>query len=226
MFVFAYAIILFFLIVYVKLKLIIKERNRYMKKSFKIFIITLIALLITGCSNNKDSNDKDDNLLSGKHKVEISIKDYGLISLELDADVAPITVTNFVNLTKEGFYDGLKFHRIIEGFMMQGGQSETTEVDNIKGEFESNGITNNISHKRGVISMARANDYDSASSQFFIVQEDSPHLDNEYAAFGHVTKGIEIVDKICSDADPIDGNGSIEDSKRPVIESIKYLGKK
>lgn len=197
-----------------------------MKKSFKIFIITLIALLITGCSNNKDSNDKDDNLLSGKHKVEISIKDYGLISLELDADVAPITVTNFVNLTKEGFYDGLKFHRIIEGFMMQGGQSETTEVDNIKGEFESNGITNNISHKRGVISMARANDYDSASSQFFIVQEDSPHLDNEYAAFGHVTKGIEIVDKICSDADPIDGNGSIEDSKRPVIESIKYLGKK
>ncbi len=197
-----------------------------MKKSFKIFIITLIALLITGCSNNKDSNDKDDNLLSGKHKVEISIKDYGLISLELDADVAPITVTNFVNLTKEGFYDGLKFHRIIEGFMIQGGQSETTEVDNIKGEFESNGITNNISHKRGVISMARANDYDSASSQFFIVQEDSPHLDNEYAAFGHVTKGIEIVDKICSDADPIDGNGSIEDSKRPVIESIKYLGKK
>ncbi len=197
-----------------------------MKKYFKILIIAIIALLITGCSSNKESSNNDSNLLSGKHKVEISIKDYGIISLELDADTAPITVTNFVNLTKKGFYDGLKFHRIIEGFMMQGGQSETDEVDNIKGEFKSNGVTNNISHKRGAISMARASDYNSASSQFFIVQEDSPHLDNEYAAFGHVTKGIEIVDKICSDAKPIDGNGSIEDSERPVIESIKYLGKK
>ena len=197
-----------------------------MKNKIKLLIISFVILLATGCGSNTNKTNTAKNLLSGKHNIEINIKDYGTIKLELDADTAPITVTNFVNLTKKGFYDGLTFHRIIEGFMMQGGASETEKVENIKGEFKNNGISNSISHKRGVISMARAMDYDSASSQFFIVQEDSPHLDNEYASFGHVTSGIDVVDKICSDAKPIDDNGSIKESERPVIESIKYLGKK
>lgn len=113
----------------------------------------------------------------------------------------PSPFTNFVNLAEEGFYDGLTFHRIISGFMIQGGDpkgngtgsSDTT----IKGEFSENGVENNISHVRGTISMARANDPDSASSQFFIVHEDSTFLDGQYAAFGHVTDGMDVVDAIC-----------------------------
>ena len=135
--------------------------------------------------------------LTGVHHVEIEIENYGTLALELDADVAPISVTNFVNLANDGFYNGLTFHRIISGFMIQGGDplgNGTGGSDTqIKGEFASNGVENSISHKRGVISMARSNDPDSASSQFFIVHQDSTFLDGEYAAFGQVTEGMEIV---------------------------------
>lgn len=191
-------------------------------KKLKVLILLCLVLFVVGCGGD---DVKDKNLLNGKHNVEITIKDYGKIDVSLDADVAPITVTNFVNLVKKGFYDGLTFHRIIDGFMMQGGASTTEEVPNIKGEFAANGITNNISHVRGVISMARANDYDSASSQFFIVQSDSTFLDDNYAGFGTVTSGMDIVDKICKDAKPTDDNGSITSSEQPVIESIKYIEK-
>ena len=156
--------------------------------------------------------------------ADIVIKDYGTITILLDAEAAPETVENFISLAESGFYDGLTFHRIIEGFMMQGGDpngdgtggSGTT----ITGEFSVNGHDNNLSHTRGTVSMARAKAYNSASSQFFIVHEDSTYLDGEYAAFGQVVTGMEIVDQICADAKPIDDNGLIAADAQPVIESI------
>lgn len=134
--------------------------------------------------------------------VVIKMKNGGEIKLELDAKSAPITVANFEKLVKEGFYDGLTFHRIIPGFMIQGGDPMGNGMggskDNITGEFASNGIENPIKHVRGVISMARAWDPDSASSQFFIMHDDAPYLDGQYAAFGKVVSGIEVVDEIAS----------------------------
>ena len=145
--------------------------------------------------------------------------------MELDADTAPITVTNFVNLAKDGFYDNLTFHRIMDGFMIQGGDPNgdgTGGADQtIKGEFSSNGVENEISHTRGTISMARAQDPDSASSQFFIVQSDSTFLDGDYAAFGKVTEGMDIVDEICKNANPTDDNGTVKADEQPVIDSIQ-----
>ena len=189
-----------------------------MKKIGYLLIVVLTCFLITGCSS-----DGDDKMLSGKINAEINIKDYGVIKLELDS--APITVTNFVNLVNDKFYDGLTFHRIIDGFMIQGGDplgngtggSEKT----IKGEFKNNGVENNISHTRGTISMARSQANDSASSQFFIVQSDSTFLDGSYAGFGHITSGMEIVDKICKDTKTEDDNGTVKKENQPVIESIK-----
>lgn len=163
----------------------------------------------------------------GKHHAKIKVKDYGTIEVELDGDTAPITVANFIKLVNEKFYDGLTFHRIISGFMIQGGDplgnGTSGSDETIKGEFSSNGVENNISHKRGVISMARSSDPDSASSQFFIMHQDSTYLDGEYAAFGKVTKGMKVVDKICEDATPTDGNGTIEKADQPVIESIRMV---
>lgn len=163
--------------------------------------------------------------LTGTHHAEIVVKDYGTIDVELDADTAPITVTNFVKLAQEGFYDGLTFHRIMDGFMIQGGDPNGNGTggsdENIKGEFSNNGVENDISHTRGTISMARATDPDSASSQFFIVQSDSTFLDGDYAGFGHVTEGMDIVDKICEDSKPTDNNGTIPSDEQPVIETIK-----
>lgn len=163
----------------------------------------------------------------GLHHVTITVKDYGTIELELDAEAAPVTVQNFLDLAGQGFYDGLTFHRIISGFMIQGGDplgNGTGGSDKeIVGEFSENGYENNISHKRGVISMARSMDPNSASSQFFIVHADADFLDGQYAGFGHVTSGMEVVDKICEDARPIDNNGTIPKDKQPVIESVKVI---
>lgn len=184
-------------------------------------------------SDSADAEDKDSSTsvlldtskeLTGTHHAEIEVKDYGTIDVELDADTAPITVTNFVKLAQEGFYDGLTFHRIMDGFMIQGGDPNGDGTggseENIKGEFSNNGVDNDISHTRGTISTARASDPDSASSQFFIVQADSTFLDGDYAGFGHVTEGMDIVDKICEDAKPTDDNGTIPSDQQPVIEKI------
>ena len=177
--------------------------------------------------SNVASDHEVSDLLSGKHHIKIKVKDYGTISVELDADVAPITVTNFVDLAKDGFYDGLTFHRIISGFMIQGGDplgNGTGGSDKtIKGEFSENGVENSISHVRGTISMARSQDYDSASSQFFIMHKDNPGLDGQYAAFGTVTKGMEVVDKICEDTQVEDENGTVAAENQPVIKSIKVI---
>ena len=134
--------------------------------------------------------------------VKMTMNDGGVIRLELYPDIAPITVDNFVSLVRKGFYDGLIFHRVIPGFMIQGGDPEGTGMGgpgyHIKGEFAMNGVKNDLKHTRGVISMARSMMPDSAGSQFFIMHEDAPHLDGQYAAFGKVIEGIEVVDRIAA----------------------------
>ena len=156
--------------------------------------------------------------------ADIEIADYGTITVQLDQTSAPITVENFVELAQSRFYDGLTFHRIIEGFMMQGGDPEGNGTggseETIVGEFTDNGYDNTLTHTRGAISMARSNDYDSASSQFFIVHEDSEYLDGQYAVFGYVTEGMDIVDAVCEAAEPTDSNGTISAEDQPVITSI------
>lgn len=209
------------------------------KKVFLISAIMLAAFSLAGCQSKKEEQavqkqeeqsqeeQSQEDLLSGKHHAEITVKDYGTIKVELDADTAPITVTNFVDLANDGFYDGLTFHRIISGFMIQGGDPQGNGTGGagktIKGEFSANGVDNPISHERGVISMARSREYDSASSQFFIMHEDTDSLDGEYAAFGHVTEGLEIVDKICEDTEVEDGNGTVAAENQPVIETVKIV---
>lgn len=192
-------------------------------KKFFAFAAALALLLgiLTACGSG--NSDK----LSGKHHVEIVIRDYGTIAVELDADAAPITVANFLKLAKSGFYDGLTFHRIINGFMMQGGDPEGTGMggssEKIKGEFSANGVKNDLSHTRGAISMARSQAMDSASSQFFIVHQDSTFLDGQYACFGYVTDGMDVVDAICETVPVVDNNGTVQDGHQPVMETIRVI---
>ena len=157
--------------------------------------------------------------------VVIDVKDYGEIKLELYPDIAPKTVANFKKLAESGFYDGLTFHRIMKGFMIQGGDPLGNGTggsdENIYGEFTANGFKNNLSHTRGVISMARNGvDMDSASSQFFIVHQDSTFLDGQYASFGKVTEGIEVIDKLV-EVPVEDSNGTVALENQPKIVSIK-----
>ena len=187
-------------------------------------VIAIIVIFSVYVSGSKSKKEEEVELMSGKHNVVITVKDYGDIKLELDADVAPITVTNFIDLVESKFYDGLTFHRIMEGFMIQGGDPDGNGTGgsdhDIKGQFSSNGVPNNISHVRGVISMARSSNPNSASSQFFIVHQDATYLDGNYAAFGKVLEGMDVVDRVAADAVPIDNNGTIPADKQPVIERI------
>ena len=203
-----------------------------MKKLFKIGMVMLLALALAGCGGDKDTdssskNSTTDDLLSGNHHAEIDVKDYGVIKVELNADEAPITVTNFVKLAKEGFYDGLTFHRIIDGFMIQGGDPNGDGTggsdETIKGEFSANNVDNILKHTRGAISMARTQDYDSASSQFFIVHQTYPSLDGQYAVFGYVYEGMDVVDQIATSVPVTDDNGTVEAQNQPVITSIKII---
>ncbi len=160
-------------------------------------------------------------------KVNIVIKtSEGTIKAELYPEIAPITVENFQNLISDGFYDGLTFHRVIEGFMIQGGCPKGNGTGNsgktIKGEFASNGVENNLAHERGVLSMARSSMPNSASCQFFIMHEAAPHLDGQYAAFGKVTDGMDVVDKIAENTPVEDGNGTVLPENQPEIISISF----
>ena len=159
------------------------------------------------------------------HDVVIEVKDYGTIKAVLYGEAAPITVVNFVKLANEGFYDGLTFHRIISGFMIQGGDPKGNGTggssETIKGEFRQNGFENPIPHQRGVLSMARSSMPDSASSQFFIMHDAAPHLNGAYAAFGCVVEGIEVVDAICAGTPVLDGNGTVAKANQPKILSVK-----
>ena len=207
-----------------------------MKKNLFVFLTLAVALLLCACGKTQPAEttaaQETPAATSGGESspsqqlrhAEITVRDYGTIKLELDASVAPITVENFVKLAKSGFYDGLTFHRIMDGFMIQGGDPDGNGTggsdEKIKGEFSKNGVPNPISHVKGVISMARSNDPDSASSQFFITVADSTFLDGSYAAFGRVTEGMEVAEKIAKDAKPVDNNGTIPADQQPVIEKI------
>ena len=166
-----------------------------MKRLFKIFFVILTVFLLTGCSNDEEITENP--------IVTMEIEDYGTIKIELYPEYAPNTVANFVNLIESGFYDGLTFHRLVPGFVLQGGDPDGDGTGGpgytIDGEFKANGYSKNtLSHDKGVISMARSMDYDSAGSQFFIVLDDSAKssLDNLYAGFGRVTEGMEILEEI------------------------------
>lgn len=208
----------------------------------KFICISLIALSILGLvACNKDTEEDmgsienpdqetilfDKSDFKGSHQIEIEVQDYGKIYLDLDEEIAPITVNNFIKLAKDGFYDGLTFHRIISGFMIQGGDplgnGTGGSEETIIGEFAANGVKNTLPHSRGAISMARSNDYNSASSQFFIIHEDSPHLDGIHAVFGYVREGIEIIDDICAKTPVQDMNGTVVAEDQPLIKSIKII---
>ncbi len=196
-----------------------------------LLIVVLVAAVIVlfNIRGKKESTEGSTETINaaGKHHIEIQVKDYGTIKAELDGDTAPITVANFLKLAESGFYDGLTFHRIIDGFMIQGGDPKGNGTggadETIKGEFSQNGVENKLSHVRGTLSMARSQDMDSASSQFFIVQSDCTSLDGQYAAFGTVTEGMDLVDKICKDTPVQDNNGTVSAADQPVIESIKVI---
>ena len=187
-------------------------------------LMAALCLALTACGQAQADASASAAEPIGKYTAVIDIADYGAITLELDGDSAPLTVANFVKLAKDGFYDGLTFHRIMDGFMMQGGDPNGNGTggsdETIPGEFSANGCDNPISHTRGTISMARAQDPNSASSQFFICQADSTFLDGSYAAFGRVTDGMDVVDAICADAQPTDDNGTIPPQAQPVINSV------
>lgn len=200
-----------------------------------IMSVMSFSFVLTGCGDDKpaakensateaSSKISTDDVANLGNTAVIDVKDYGKITVELKPDIAPITVGNFKKLVSEHFYDGLTFHRIMEGFMIQGGDPLGNGTggsdETIVGEFSQNGFENTLSHTRGVISMARSNDPNSASSQFFIVHEDSTFLDGQYASFGVVTEGMDVVDQIAKDAKPTDNNGTITASEQPVINSI------
>ena len=204
-----------------------------MRKLLSICLAALLVLSLAGCgktsvvgitTTSKAPAANEESQGVGTHHAEIEIQDYGTITVELDGDAAPITVQNFMDLANDGFYAGLTFHRIISGFMMQGGDPNGNGTggseNTIKGEFSANGVENPLSHTRGAISMARAQAPDSASSQFFICHADSPFLDGQYACFGYVTDGMDVVDAVCEAAQPTDDNGTIPADQQPVITAI------
>ena len=192
-------------------------------KSIKILGIFLITILLLGCTNKTEKEKTYD--------IAITIKDYGTIYATLNATQAPITVKNFLKLVDEKFYDGLTFHRVVKDFMIQGGDPKGNGTggseETILGEFANNGVNNTLSHTRGAISMARNGiDNNSASSQFFIVHKDSTYLDGDYAVFGYVTKGMEIVDQICEKTKVEEDGETVAKENQPIIESIRRISKK
>jgi peptidyl-prolyl cis-trans isomerase B (cyclophilin B) len=220
-----------------------------LKKKLALLALLCLSLALLAACGSKTTNENSDastsdepeasqtedetpteegSTLTGKHHVTIDVQDYGTITVELDADAAPITVENFLNLAESGFYDGLTFHRIAANFVLQGGDPNGNGTggseNTITGEFAANGIENNLSHTRGAISMARSNAYDSASSQFFIVLEDADFLDGNYAAFGYVTEGMEIVDKICEETPVADmDTGLVNAENQPIITRVTVI---
>lgn len=231
------------------MKTISKVKGNKMRIASIIMIFVLCAgMMFSGCSTNATTSNENTsegttvgNLETATIKnaseqvlnadatylANIEIQDYGTITVKLEQESAPITVANFVSLAESGFYDGLTFHRIIADFMMQGGDPSGNgtggSAEKIVGEFSANGYNNTLSHTRGAISMARSSEYDSASSQFFIVHKDSTYLDGQYAVFGYVTEGMDVVDAVCESAKPVDGNGTISADEQPVIKSVKIV---
>ena len=204
----------------------VKETKKDRGMLFAIIGIVAVIAVAVACFLIPENDKVSESTDGEKVLVIMTIKDYGDVLLELDKGQAPITVQNFLDLVNSGFYDGISFHRIIKGFMMQGGDPQGDgfggSEKTIKGEFEYNGVKNNISHTRGTISMARSDDPDSASSQFFIVQEDSTNLDGYYAAFGHVVTGMDVIDKVIEDFGTKEDT-TLPEGKRPIIQSISEV---
>lgn len=205
------------------MKIVPGKKTMNVKKLLAV-IVMCIMMMAPACSVKSVSAKET---LTKKLYALISIENYGDIVLELDPNTAPLTVANFAELVENHFYDGLTFHRIINGFMIQGGDPNGNGTGGsekkIVGEFEANGIPNELKHTRGVISMARSSNPNSASSQFFIMHQDAPHLDGQYAAFGKVISGIEVVDAICAFVPVTDNNGSVLRVNQPVITSIRMI---
>jgi len=210
-----------------------KKKNTKRFGSKKLLLAVLLAVLVLGgicvayAMMNGDKGPAEAGSMTPTDFIEIEIENYGTITAELYGEHAPITVANFMKLVDEGFYDGLTFHRIITGFMIQGGDPLGNGMggseEKIKGEFSANGVQNDIAHDRGVLSMARSMQNDSASSQFFIMHQKAPHLDGQYAAFGRVLEGMEIVDQICQNTPVADGNGTVLAPNQPVITRIARI---
>lgn len=181
----------------------------------------------SGAESGRLTEPLDNGYSKGLHHATIEVEGQGTISLELNATIAPITVSNFADLVMQGFYDGLTFHRIIDGFMIQGGDPNGDGTGGsghaIKGEFSKNGVVNAISHTRGTISMARSNDPDSGSSQFFIMQADNTSLDGQYAAFGRVTDGMDVVDALAHNTPVQDDNGTVAHDDQPKIAAVTMV---
>ena len=194
-----------------------------------VLIVALLAVLTVALVNadwseilKKTGDGATLETAKATHYVTIEIENYGTLKGELYGKTTPYAVEQFVTLAQSGFYEGLTFHRIIEGFMMQGGapNADSPKVDPIVGEFAENGIENNLLHLPGVLSMARTNDPNSATSQFFIMHKEYPSLDGKYAAFGRITEGLDIVDKICTEIENTDSNGGVAAADQPVIKSV------
>ena len=200
-----------------------------------IFALCVALCFIAGCAPKteekpaepepvqKTTSESLEDLTMNTIQATITMEDGGVIVLELYPDLAPQAVQNFVYLARQGFYDGLKFHRIMKGFMIQGGDPDGDGTGGpgytIKGEFQKNGFPNDLKHIRGVLSMARSNDFDSAGSQFFIMHGDNPGLNGSYAAFGKVISGLDVVDKIA--ATPNSGpNGAVAEANKPVMKTV------
>ena len=193
-----------------------------------------ILLLLAGCSTENENTNPDENqttqtapaeennsVAENNAGADNSVSDENVIIITLYPDIAPITCENFENLVSEGFYNGLTFHRVVDDFMAQGGDPQGNgmggSADTIKGEFSSNGVENNLSHQRGVISMARSQMNDSASSQFFICYTDCSFLDGNYAAFGEVTQGMEVVDKFLEVPRSLGSDSAISSPNSPIV---------
>lgn len=204
-----------------------KSKRLYLLIAAALLLCMAIVGIVITENSRQDPQNIENTEENAMYYAKMSIENYGDIILELDASTAPITVENFVTLVNEHFYDGLTFHRIISGFMIQGGDPNGNGTGgsktNIKGEFSANGVKNDLRHTRGVISMARSSMPDSASSQFFIMHQDAPHLDGQYAAFGKVLSGMEVVDAICENVPVTDNNGTVMKENQPVISSLRMI---
>lgn len=198
-----------------------------MKKFYQIVLFTVLIVILAACGKETAENEEQESTANYAEEVTenpivtITMENDEKIVIELEPKTAPNTVANFISLVEDGFYDGLIFHRVIPGFMIQGGDPDGTGMGGpdyaIKGEFTSNGFENTLTHERGVISMARSQDPDSAGSQFFIMTEQATHLDGDYAAFGKVTEGMETVDEIVA-ADRGTNDKPLEDQKIKTVE--------
>ena len=195
-----------------------------MKRSIVLLLCAAMLFGLAACTRTDGGAAPAADAAAEKPVVKISIQNAGDVYVELDPSAAPITVENFLSLADRGFYNGLTFHRVISGFMIQGGDPAGNGTGgsgkNIKGEFSANGVANPINHVRGVISMARSSAMDSASSQFFIMHADKPHLDGQYAAFGHVIAGMGAVDRVAATTYVTDSNGTVAPGHAPVITSV------